>query len=79
MRRLAFGAITALALTGTALAETVSELSDQGLVLLSSHADSKGSVVTFIMGDIQGSPKYVCVTRFVTKEGDTSDQCRKMQ
>ena len=79
MRHLILSAAVALVSTGFAQAQTVSELSEQGLVLLASHGDPDGSQITFIMGDIQGSPEYVCVTRFRAKAGDTTDQCRKMQ
>ena len=72
--------IVALLLSLTSLAasaQTVSELSNQGLVLLASHADEK-SVVTLIMGTIDGGPEYICITRYRVGANDDYDQCRKI-
>jgi hypothetical protein len=45
--------------------------------LLASHADEK-SVVTLIMGTIDGGPEYICITRYRVGANDDYDQCRKI-
>lgn len=67
------------ACAGAVAAQTVSELSEGGLVVLNSHYDAEKGVIVFLMGDIQGAPLYVCQTRFSVREGDSFDQCRKLR
>lgn len=79
MKRL-FMALGLLAMTGVgAQAETISELSEGGLVVLSSHYDQSRSVIVLVMGDLQGAPLFVCETRYRVGEGDSFDQCRKLR
>ena len=66
-------------LGGAASAETLSELSAQGKVMLSSHYNAENKVITVIVGSVNRAPEYVCETRYRVKDGDSYDQCRALR
>ena len=64
-------------LAGPARAETISELVNRGLVMLSSHGADNGTV-TLLLGTLEGGPQYICVTRFRKSENSDFDNCRAL-
>lgn len=80
MNRFLATAGLALALMGgAASAESLSELSAQGKVMLSSHYNAENKVITVIVGTVNGAPEYICETRYRVKDGDSYDQCRALR
>ena len=74
-----FGALALCLSAAAAGAEGVSELAEQGLVVLNSHYDTEKGVIVFLMGDVQGAPLFVCQTRFDPTGAEGIDKCRKLR